>query len=79
MQFLELVSSDTMLACVADFKDMQKAGISVYAFDAHSFGRSEPLDAKLRAYVSSVDHLIDDVYSFLQVCTTFIAQYTCAL
>ncbi|CAL8470363.1 g9905 [Coccomyxa elongata] len=50
----------------ADFKDMQKAGISVYAFDAHSFGRSEPLDAQLRAYVSSVDHFVEDVYSFLQ-------------
>lgn len=56
-----------MHACFADFKEMQKAGISVFAFDAHSFGRSEPLDPKLRAYVCSVDHLIDDVYSFLQV------------
>ncbi|BDA44401.1 probable monoglyceride lipase [Coccomyxa sp. Obi] len=50
----------------ADFKEMQKAGVAVFAFDAHSFGRSEPLDANLRAYVSSVDLLIDDVYSFLQ-------------
>lgn len=53
---------------------MQKAGISVYAFDAHSFGRSEPLDAQVRAYVSSVDHFVDDVYSFLQVRAAHLAH-----
>ncbi|EIE26115.1 alpha/beta-hydrolase [Coccomyxa subellipsoidea C-169] len=49
-----------------DFRELQKAGISVFAFDAHSFGRSGPLDARCRAYITSVDHLVDDVYSFLK-------------
>ena len=39
----------------------------MFAFDAHGFGRSEPLAASCRAYIGSVDHLVDDVYSFLQV------------
>lgn len=40
----------------------------MFAFDAHSFGKSEPLEpAKMRSYVLSPHHLVDDVYSYVQV------------
>lgn len=56
---------------MAEFQDLQAAGINVFAFDAHSFGRSEPQEELLRSYVTSVDRYVDDVYTFLQVLTPF--------
>ncbi len=40
----------------------------MFTFDAHSFGKSEPLKpAYLRSYVESPHHLVDDVYTYIQV------------
>jgi len=36
----------------------------VFLFDAHSFGRSEPLDEKHRSLVENFNHLVDDVFTF---------------
>ena len=51
----------------AEFKKFAEAGISVFLYDAHSFGRSEPKDAKLRSLVLDFRHLVDDVYTFREV------------
>ena len=52
----------------ADYRTLQKRGFSVFAFDAHSFGKSEPLEpAYMRSYVLSPHHLVDDVYSYVRV------------
>ena len=40
----------------------------MFTFDAHSFGKSEPLKpAYMRSYVQSPHHLVDDVYTYVQV------------
>ncbi|CAK0736685.1 hypothetical protein CVIRNUC_000786 [Coccomyxa viridis] len=50
-----------------DYRTLQKRGFSVFAFDAHSFGKSEPLEpAYMRSYVLSPHHLVDDVYSYVR-------------
>ena len=51
----------------AEFKRWTEAGIRVFLFDAHSFGRSEPLDKGHRSLVSKSEHLVDDVYQFRTV------------
>lgn len=52
----------------ADFRTLQKRGFSVFAFDAHSFGKSEPLAPPyLRSYVLTPQHLVDDVYTYVEV------------
>ena len=61
-------SCNPELQCYADYRTLQKRGFSVFAFDAHSFGKSEPLEpAYMRSYVMSPHHLVDDVYSYVRV------------
>ena len=51
-----------------DYRVLQKRGFSIFAFDAHSFGKSEPLEpAYLRSYVLNPHHLVDDVYTYVEV------------
>lgn len=48
----------------AEFKRWTEAGIRVFLYDCHSFGRSEPLDEGHRSLVVNHEHLVDDVYTF---------------
>ena len=53
-------------ACI-EYKEMQQAGVSVFAPDAAGFGKSEPSEEKYRCYVADVDHFADDIYAFRKV------------
>ena len=65
---LRLLDSDTFHHGGADYRSLQKRGFTVFTFDAHSFGKSEPMKpAYLRSYVQSPHHLVDDVYTYVQV------------
>lgn len=52
---------------IAEFKRWTEAGIRVFGYDCHSFGRSEPLDEAHRSLVVDHEHLVDDVYLFRKV------------
>ena len=63
-----LLGSNTQCCGGPDYRSLQKRGFSIFTFDAHSFGKSEPLKpAYLRSYVQSPHHLVDDVYTYVQV------------
>ncbi len=60
-----MMSSDSRRVGAA-FRTFAKAGIAVFAFDAHGFGRSV-FAAAAPLFVQSMEHFIDDVYSFREV------------
>jgi alpha-beta hydrolase superfamily lysophospholipase len=51
----------------AEYKEMQAAGVSVFAFDAAGFGKSEPFEEQYRCFVPDVDYFADDVYAYRKV------------
>ena len=61
----------------AEFRRWTEAGIRVFLYDCHSFGRSEPLDAGHRSLVVSYEHLADDVYTFRKVIKPLFAGPHC--
>lgn len=53
----------------AVFTVLAEAGLSVYGFDMHSHGRSEPLEPEhLRATVRDIDDCVGDVMGYVRAC-----------
>lgn len=50
----------------AAFRSFAAAGIALFAFDAHGFGKSRQA-APAPLYVQTIEHFIDDVYTFRKV------------
>lgn len=51
------------------FTELAENGIVVHAMDAHGHGRSEPMDPKLRCFIADYNHLVEDVYEFIDSLT----------
>ena len=49
---------------------MANAGITLFMYDAHSFGRSEPRDEGHRSLVNQWQDLVQDLLLFRKVNTT---------
>ena len=54
---------------------MADAGIKLFMFDAHSFGRSEPREPGYRSLVLRWEDLVDDIYLFKKVMEFELLEY----
>lgn len=62
----------------AAFRSFAAAGIALFAFDAHGFGKSRQA-APAPLYVQTIEHFIDDVYTFRQVSHNEALELSCAV
>uniref|UniRef100_A0A383VAU1 Serine aminopeptidase S33 domain-containing protein n=1 Tax=Tetradesmus obliquus TaxID=3088 RepID=A0A383VAU1_TETOB len=56
------------------FQQLADAGIAVYFYDVHGFGRSEPAEPSQRALIWSYTYLVDDLCQFAAVARTHHAN-----